>query len=204
MTVIVLNETQPFNHLDPLWQNRDIETKLVHNIQNNSHAPLHLVDEQFIGHTFCLLQAYPFYTLLKQCISEEQELNGVLRYRRCGPKNLLVEDIVALSKLLGSCQQMTVKQRTLQGVSYMIVLCKFGTSVMTHLEYWQQPEERIELELSTAQQIFDFNSKKAAPSNDHSALELSLQTILQASEPFTAALYKYYKQIEEQIGRQER
>ena len=72
---------------------------------------------------------------------------------------------------------------------------------MAHLEYWQQPEERIELELSTAQQIFDFNSKKAAPSDDHSALELSLQTILQAIEPFNTGLYKYYQQVKEQIGR---
>ena len=201
MTIIVLNEKQPFNYLDPLWQNRDVETKIVHNIQNNSYAPLHLVDEQFSGYTFCLLQAYPFYSLLKECVSKEQALNGVLRYRRCGPENLLVEDIIAFTELLGSCQQMTVKQRTLKGVSYMIVLCKFGDSVMAHLEYWQQPEERIELELSTAQQIFDFNSKKAAPSDDYSALELSLQTILQASEPFTGDLYKYYKQVEEWIGR---
>ena len=201
MTVIVLNEKQPFNHLDPLWQNRDVETKIIHHIQNNIYAPLHLIDEQFIGHTFCLLEAYPFYTLLKECVSKEHALNGVIRYRRCGPENLLVEDIVALSKLLGSCQQMTVKQRTLKGVSYMIVLCKFGDSVIAHLEYWQQPEEHIELELSTAQQIFDFNSKKAAPSDDHSALELSLQTILQASEPFNTSLYKYYQQVKEQIGR---
>lgn len=200
MTVIVLNETQPFNQLKPLWQSGDVEMKIVNALQNDSYAPLHVLDAQFNGHAYCLLQVYPFYTVLKQCVNEEQALNGVLRYRRSGPANLLAEDIFAFSKLLGPCQQVKVKQRTVQGVSYMIVLCKFGASVMAHLEYWRQPETRIELELSTAHQIFDFDSKVAAPSHDHSALEVSLQTVLLASEPFNTELYKHYQQINEWIG----
>lgn len=168
-------------------------------VTENKITPLHRYSKSG-DKVYFDLASYPFFERVHASITAQENKCGVLRFRRSGPTNESVGDLVVLSQLFGKINNVHRVVRELEGKMHSIILCKFGDEVMAHIEYTTSSYERIEFEFSSPHQIIEFDSAEMVPTNLHNKPQYSIDCILNFALELNDSLLDSLQQIKLQLG----
>lgn len=146
------------------------------------------------------LVAYPFFERIHAAITVQEDKCGVLRFRRSGPSNESIGDLVVLSQLFGQITDVHHVNREIEGMMHSIILCRFGDQVIAHIEYTSSSSERIEFEFSSPHQIIEFDSAENVPTNLHIHPKYSIDCILKFATELNDSLLDLLRHVELQLG----
>ncbi|MEK4229394.1 hypothetical protein [Solibacillus sp. FSL H8-0538] len=167
------------------------------------YVPAEILNEARAKYVYFDLALYPFFAGVKNAVGD-QEKSGVVRFRRTGLESKLVGDIYVLSKLFGKPSQTHVKIREIERKAHIIVLLKFGQSIMAHIEFTTGGNERLEFEYSSPQQIIEFDSDEMRPVLPTTKTKLPLMytvdAITETAVEITDELKQELQAIEQLLG----
>lgn len=123
---------------------------------------LKYVNEDSNAKVYFDLECHPFYRKIKEVIETGNKANGVFRFRRMVREDnldIMAEDLYVLSLLFGEPKEKHIKRTERNsGTSHIILMIRFDSGAMAHVEFTVTNVERVELEWSGIKQIVEFNS----------------------------------------------
>ena len=125
---------------------------------------LRYINEDSKARVYFDLECYPFYRKIKQVIENGSKANGVFRFRRMtSGENLdiMADDLYVLSLLFGEPKEKHIKKTKRDfGPNHMILMVRFESGAMAHVEFTTSTVDRVEMEWSGMRQIIEFDSEE--------------------------------------------
>ncbi|MEK4244067.1 hypothetical protein MKZ20_01840 [Psychrobacillus sp. FSL K6-2684] len=156
------------------------------------------VNEDSNAKVYFDLECHPFYQKIKEVIEKGITSNGVFRFRRISKGNnpqLIADDLYVLSLLFGEPKEKHIKKSKLETViRHIILMIRFESGVMAHVEFTFANVNRIELEWSGIKQIVEFDSENLR--GQLLPLQYSANDLVSSAKKIDAVLMdkvRYYK-----------
>ncbi|MCM3359339.1 hypothetical protein [Psychrobacillus sp. MER TA 171] len=125
---------------------------------------LSYVNEDSDAKVYFELECYPFYKKIKEVIENGSKANGVFRFRRMVREynlDIMAGDLYVLSLLFGEPKVRQIKRsKRDSGISHMILMIRFESGAMAHVEFTIANVERVEVEWSGVKRIVEFDSEE--------------------------------------------
>ena len=122
---------------------------------------LKYVNEDSNAKVYFDLECHSFFQKMKEVIEKGSKTNGVFRSRRMIKEDnleVMADDLYVLSLLFGEPKDKHIKRSKRNDTSHIILMIRFDSGVMAHVEFTVANAERIEMEWSGMRQIVEFDS----------------------------------------------
>lgn len=145
------------------------------------------------------LECYPFYRKIKEVIQNGSKANGVFRFRRMTKEDnleIMADDLYVLSLLFGEPKEKQIKRAKRNDTSHIILMIRFDSGAMAHVEFTVANVERIEMEWSGIKRIVEFDSEELK--GQLLPLQYNADDLLRSAKKVDAVLIekvKFYRDI---------
>lgn len=161
---------------------------------------LSYVNEDSNTNVYFELECYPFYQKIKEIIESGSKANGVFRFRRMVREDNLdsmAGDLYVLSLLFGEPKERQIKRsKGDSGTSHMILMIRFESGAMAHVEFTIANVDRVEMEWSGMKRIVEFDSEEL--NGQLLPLQYNADDLLRSAKKVDAVLIakvKFYRDI---------